>query len=190
MYSLPECFRSESNSEPLRWNIRVRSHERRIELKPVWDFISVESFTSLFSQVFTCVHMNWGEIRLKTVWISYRSFWQKWHFISGDKISCKHHPKWNAYTCPSKYRVTLKCSRNETSCEQNLFSRRFEISNRYEFISPLMWTYSKTDPLAKIIHGYCPSTIFIENSISDVPLSLNTTLQIGSHINFFKKPSS
>ena len=68
------------------------------------------------------------------VWISYRSFWQKWNFISGDKISCKHYPKWNAYTCPSKYRVVLKCSRNETSCEQNLFSRRFEISNRYEFI--------------------------------------------------------
>ena len=134
MYSLPECFRSESNSEPLRWNIRVRSHERRIELKPVWDFISVESLTSLFSQVFTCVHMNWGEIRLKTVWISYRSFWQKWHFISGDKISWKHHPKWN--TC------TLKCSWNETSCEQNLLSRQFEISYRYEFIWPLMWTYS------------------------------------------------
>ena len=80
----------------------------------------------------------WNSMR---VWISYRSFWQKWNFISGDKISCKHHPKWNAYTCPSKYRVTLKCSRNETSCEQNLFSHRLEISNRYEFISPLMWTY-------------------------------------------------
>ena len=78
------------------------------------------------------------------VWISYRSFWQKWNFISGDKISCKHYPKWNAYyTCPSKYRVVLKCSWNETSCEQNLFTRLFEISNRYEFISPLMWTYSK-----------------------------------------------
>ena len=82
----------------------------------------------------------WNAMR---VWISYRSFSQKWNFISGDKISCKHYPKWNAYTCPSKYRVVLKCSRNETSCEQNLFSRRFEISNRYEFISLLMWTYSK-----------------------------------------------
>ena len=77
------------------------------------------------------------------VWISYRSFWQKWNFITGNKILCKHYPKWNAYTCPSKYRVVLKCSRNETSCEQNLFSRRFEITNRYEFISPLMWTHSK-----------------------------------------------
>ena len=35
----------------------------------------------------------WNSMR---VWISYRSFWQKWNFISGDKI-CKHHPKWKAY---------------------------------------------------------------------------------------------
>ena len=174
--------------------MRVRSHERRNELKPEWDFISVENLTLVFSQLFTCVHMNWGEMKLKTVWISYRSFWpkvnlkaawdfhvniiyakrneyaqtrwmlrlmrmsvwnsmqvrissrsfwQKRNFISGDKISCKHYPKWNAQAYPSKYRVVLKCSGNETSCEQNLFSRRFEISKRYEFISPLMWTYSE-----------------------------------------------
>ena len=60
----------------------------------------------------------WNSIR---VWISYRSFWQKWNFISGDKISCKHYPKWNAYTFRSSYRVVLKCSRDETACEQNFF---------------------------------------------------------------------
>ena len=65
------------------------------------------------------------------------------NFISGDKISCKHYPKWNAYTCLSKYWPALKCSRNETSCKQNLFSRRFEISNRYDFILLLLWTFSK-----------------------------------------------
>ena len=41
---------------------------------------------------------------------SLRSFWQKWNFISGDKISCKLYPKWNAYACPSKYWVVFKCS--------------------------------------------------------------------------------
>ena len=98
--------------------------------------------------------MNWGEMKLKMVWISYRSLkfqagmrfsrehnlpetkwisagsldvafnahvrlklnacmnfvsviWQKWNFISGNKILCKHYPKWNAYTCPSKYRVVF-----------------------------------------------------------------------------------
>ena len=121
--------------------VRVCSHERRNEL--IWnDFISVENLTSVFSQLFTCVQVNWGGMKLKTLRISYRSFWQKLNFILGDKISCKHYPKWNTYTCPSKYRVVLKCSRNETSCERNLFSRRFEISNQYEFISPLMWTCS------------------------------------------------
>ena len=38
--------------------------------------------------------------------------------------------KWNAYACPSKYRVILKCSRNEMSCENNLSLSLFEISIR------------------------------------------------------------
>ena len=61
-------------------SLRVSSHERRNELKPVWDFIWVENLTSVFSQLFTFVHMNWGEMKLKTVWISYWSFWPKWNF--------------------------------------------------------------------------------------------------------------
>ena len=82
----------------------------------------------------------WNSLR---VWTANRSFWQKWNLISCDKISCKQYPKWIAYACPSECRVVLKCSRNETSCEQNLFSRRFGISNPYEFISPLMPRYSE-----------------------------------------------
>ena len=60
--------------------LRKRSRERRNELKLVWDFVSIENLTSLFSQPFTCVHMNWGEMKLKTAWISYRSFWPEWNF--------------------------------------------------------------------------------------------------------------
>ena len=145
----------------------------------------------------TCAHMNWDEMKLKPVWIWYRSFWlksnfkptldfhvnknlpeakwisadsldiafnvhvclnliacaiplqslwQKLNFISDDKISCKHYPKWNVYVYPSKYRVVLKFSRNETTREQNLFPHRpwFETSNWYEFVLPLMWTYCNT----------------------------------------------
>ena len=64
-------------------------------------------------------------VRLKLIAgvISLRSFWQKWNFISGDKILCRHYPTWNAYACQSKCQVVLKCSRNETSREQILFSR-------------------------------------------------------------------
>ena len=57
--------------------------------------ISFRLKTSVLSQLFTCVHMNWCEMKLKTAWISYRSFWPKWNFISGDEISYKHYPKWN-----------------------------------------------------------------------------------------------
>ena len=94
------------------------------------------------------------------VWILYRSFWQKWNFISGDKISCKHYSKWNAYTCSSEYRVVLKYSRNETSCELNLFLHRFKMSNWYEFILLLMWTCSYSACMfwfVKKVNCYSPS---------------------------------
>ena len=76
--------------------LRVRSHERRNELKPVWDFISVENLTSVFSQLFTCVHMNWGEMKLKTVWISYWSFWPKLNFKPAwdFHVNILHETKW------------------------------------------------------------------------------------------------
>ena len=63
-----------------RLDLRVRSHERQNELKLVWDFILVENLTSVLIQLFTCVHMNWDEMKLKTVWISHRLFWPKWNF--------------------------------------------------------------------------------------------------------------
>ena len=58
-------------------------------------------------------------------------------------------------TYPSEYRVILKCSRNETSCEQNLFSRRFEISNRYEFISFQNTAHIQNDSLLICLFVNC-----------------------------------
>ena len=49
--------------------------------------------------------------------ISLRSYWQKWNLVIVAEISSKRYPKWNTYACPSKYRVVLKCSRNETPYE-------------------------------------------------------------------------
>ena len=106
--------------------------------KPKW--ISADSLGIVFN-----AHVH---LKLIVGVISLWSFWQKWNVISGDKISCKHYPKWNAFSCPSKYWFVLKCSRNEMSCEKNLFPRRFEISNWCEFISRLMWTYSITRKLS------------------------------------------
>ena len=39
-------------------------------------FLSVENL----SQLFNCVHMNWGKTKLKPVWVSYRTF-SNWHEI-------------------------------------------------------------------------------------------------------------
>ena len=75
------------------FTLRVHSHERRNELKPEWDFISVENLTSLFSQFFICVHMNWGEMKHKTVWISALYFHiLSWHFfVFNQKKLCFYH---------------------------------------------------------------------------------------------------
>ena len=40
---------------------------------------------------------------------------------------------------------------------------------------------------AAIVHAYGASTIFVKNFISDVPLSLNTTLEIASHYELSQK---
>ena len=62
--------------------------------------------------------------------ISFWSFWRKRNFIEKQEY----------WRMSIKISGCLNYSRNESSCEQNLFSRRFE----YKFISPLMWTYSKS----------------------------------------------
>ena len=35
------------------------------------------------------------EMKLIVSFISLGSFWQEWNFVSLDKRSCKHYPKWN-----------------------------------------------------------------------------------------------
>ena len=100
----------------------------KTKLKPVW--ISYQSFWLKWSfKSAWDFHVNKiyqkRNYEVQTRWIlplmgmcvwNLWSFWQKWNFIYGDKIACKHYPKWNACACPSKYWVILKYSRNETSC--------------------------------------------------------------------------
>ena len=45
--------------------LRVPSDKRRNKLKSVWDFISIENVTWVFSQPLTCAHMNWSEMKLQ-----------------------------------------------------------------------------------------------------------------------------
>ena len=48
----------------------------------------------------------------------------------------------------------------------------------------------KMDLFAKVVQGCALSTIFVKNSISDVPLSLNTILQKAIIINFLKSQAA
>ena len=55
----------------------------------------LNTFILMSGQFLITVYMIQPEMKLIAGAISLRSFWQKWNFISGDKISCKHYPKWN-----------------------------------------------------------------------------------------------
>ena len=78
------------------FTLRILSYESRNKLKPVWDFILAENLTSVFSQLFTCAHMNWGKMKLKLVWISCSSFWPKWNFRPAWNLHVNRiYPKWN-----------------------------------------------------------------------------------------------
>ena len=52
-------------------------------------------FISVSSRFLVTVYMIQPEMKLIAGVISLRLFWQKWNFVWGDKISCKHYPKWN-----------------------------------------------------------------------------------------------
>ena len=63
----------------------------------IWDFISGEMkyfHFGVWSISYNCLHVQ-PEMKLIASVISLWSFWQKWNFITGYKISCKHYPKWN-----------------------------------------------------------------------------------------------
>ena len=62
-----------------------------------WDFISGEMkyfHFGVWSISYNCLH-DQPELKLVAGLISLGSFWQKWNFILGHKISCKQHSKWN-----------------------------------------------------------------------------------------------
>ena len=52
-------------------------------------------FISLSGQFLITAYTIQPEIKFIAGVILLRWFWQKWNFISGDKISCKNYPKWN-----------------------------------------------------------------------------------------------
>ena len=55
----------------------------RGEMNSVWNFISVENLSPVFSQPLSCVHMNWGKMKLKPLWIYFGHF-------NRNEISSRH----------------------------------------------------------------------------------------------------
>ena len=84
--------------------ILYRSFRPKWNFKLAWDFHVNIIYPKRNGQaqirwMLRLMHMCvWNSMR---VWISYWSFWEKRNFISGHK---------NAWTCPLKHRVVLKCS--------------------------------------------------------------------------------
>ena len=120
----------------------------QLELKCNSFCISIRVATSNYSKSFSIIRNDWrllemNSSHLKTVFTLLAL--QPLHkFQTGMRFSYEQNlPETKWISNSSKYWVVLKRSRNKTSCEQNLFTGRFEISNRHEFISLLMQTYSK-----------------------------------------------
>ena len=64
---------------------------------------------------------------------SLQSFRQKWNFISGDKIACKHYPKWNHV----KRNICICINKNDWLLPNGSFISD-QPWNDIHFISPVM----------------------------------------------------
>ena len=71
-------------------SIYLRGCLHEISFRVKWNI-----FISVSCQFLVIVYMIQPETKLIAGVTSLRSFRQKWNFISGDKISCTHYPKWN-----------------------------------------------------------------------------------------------
>ena len=77
-------------SKPHKYHIWLRGCLHEISFLAKWNI-----FISVSGQFFITIYMIKTEMKLTAGVISLWSFWQKWNLISGEKILCKHYPKWN-----------------------------------------------------------------------------------------------
>ena len=61
-----------------------------ISFREKWDILILVS-----GKFLRTVYMVQREMKLIAGVVPLRSCWQKWKFILGDKMSCRHYPKWN-----------------------------------------------------------------------------------------------
>ena len=99
-----------------------------ISLRAKWNI-----FISVFGQFLINAYIIQPKVRLIVGVTSLRSFWQKWNFISGDKISCKHYSKWNHM----KGNISTYVNKNDWLLLNGPFISD-HLRNEIYFISPVM----------------------------------------------------
>ena len=129
-------------------------------MKPAWDFHVNKIYPKQNAEAQTRWKLRlrrmciWNSLR---VWISYRSFWQKWNLIFGDKISHKRHPKWSAYG------MSIKISgRFEIKPKWNVMWKKLIFTPVWN----LMWKYS-------LNHWCMFSHLLIRIVLNDLPTFIN-----------------
>ena len=112
----------------MRYKYNLRGCLYEILFRAKWNI-----FISVSGQFLITVYMIQPEMKLVVGVISLRSFWQKWNFISGDKISCKRYPKWNHM----KGNICTCVNKNDSLLLNGPFISGHP-RNEIRFISPVM----------------------------------------------------
>ena len=107
-------------------NLRGCLHE--ISFRAKWNI-----FISLSGQFLVTVYIIQPRMKLVSGVVSLRSFWQKWNFISSDKISCKHYPKQNQM----KGNICTCVNKNDWFLYNGSFISGY-LRHEIRFISPAM----------------------------------------------------
>ena len=107
---------------------KLRGCLHEISFRAKWNI-----FISVSGQFLVTDYMMQPEMKLIAGVISLRSFWQKWNFISGHKISCKHYPKWNHM----KGNICTCVNKNDWLLLSGPFISDYP-RNEIHFISPAM----------------------------------------------------
>ena len=118
-------------------HFRVRSHERRNELIPVWDFKPTWKQILFTWSFISAAFQNDPIFRWTCVGITFRVVFT-WYFITRNEISfLSKWPIWNPYRFEFHFAsIHVNTSKDLTEHQSEIFTRN-EILYQFEFISLL-----------------------------------------------------
>ena len=135
-------------------SFRERSHERRNELIPVWDFRPAWKQILFTWHFISTAFQNDLIFWWRCVGISFRVVFT-WYFITWNEISfLSKLPIWNLYRLEFHFAlIHVNTSKELTEQRSEIFNRN-EIWYRFELILSAMWTYSQIC-WSVCLTGYC-----------------------------------